>query len=56
MNDVGIFLGLLIVFTMLAFVVQYSRVRSMYLAKPSKIMPFQYVSVVFGMLIDVFIF
>lgn len=55
-DDISYFLLNISAFTFLSFLTQYFRIRSMYLAKPSKTMPFQYVSVVVGMLIDIFIF
>ena len=39
-----------------AYLAQYMRVRSVYMCSPALIMPFNYLTVIFGLLFDVLVF
>lgn len=47
---------MIILFVASAFISHYTRVKSVYLIKPSYVTPFSYVSVITGMMVDVIIF
>jgi drug/metabolite transporter (DMT)-like permease len=49
-------LALIFFLVILAFLAQYFKVKSVYMCSPALIMPFNYLTVILGLLIDLIVF
>ena len=56
LSEFGILLLLIILTVFVAFMAQYTRLKAVYLVKPSDVIPFSYVGIISSLLIDIFVF